>query len=588
MNSLSFQTGGRLRTSAILALAHLIIVSCTMTAPAEEVAETDWRPNILLVLTDDQGYSDVGFNGNPHVRTPVLDTFSESALVFDQFYTQPVCSPTRAALLTGQFAARSGVIDTQAGAALLPTEKVTLAEMLQSGGYATGLFGKWHLGDNAPMRPEDQGFDRVLRHDGGMIGTWYSPPGGRSYFDPILWEDGDQKSFDGYAPDIFTDAAIDFIRENDRQPFFAFLSFNTPHHPLTVSDSFAKTYRERGFSEYTSRFYGMIENIDYNFGRVLTTLKETRNLDNTLIIFLSDNGTSSLHRQDDLWEIGLRGRKTYVYENGIRVPMFIRLPQDSGIAGRTDQVAMAEDLMPTVLEAAGIESSVLFDGVSLLPLLQRQIDSLPDRPLVFQFHRGATPVHMRNIAVRTGDYKLVQPIGRGDSAFEPDLATFELYELSTDPHEKDDLSQSEPQRVATLIETYSNWADEVGEEPFVPRPIWIGSELQNPVILTRQDWWDVTMQDGQTGPYHLEVKSAGTYQLTFRWNELFNATHKVMIELGDQTFEREIHRSELEARIEAVTLQPGPLVLRAGIEIDGVAHGFRYIEIEKLSESVIP
>lgn len=574
-------TKGQNKLSAYFGiLMGLSFLGLTLTGCSAPEPIPDNRPNILLVLTDDQGYSDVGFNGNPDIRTPVLDAFSETALVFDQFYTQPVCSPTRAALMTGQHPFRSGVTDTQAGAALLPPSKTTIAEALSTEGYTTGLFGKWHLGDNAPMRPQDQGFDQVLTHDGGMIGTWYSPPGGRSYFDPILWNNGERERFTGYAPDIFTDAAIEFVTGDEDAPFFAFLSFNTPHHPLTVSDAFADSYRQAGFSEETARYYGMIENIDHNFGRVLNALEGAGKLDDTIVVFLSDNGTSSLHQQDDLWESGLRGRKTYVYENGIRVPMFIRLPMADQREGRTSQIAVAEDLMPTLLEAVGIQSNIAFDGDSLLPYLKEQTESLSTRTLFFQFHRGAQPEPYRNIAVRSGNYKLVQPVGRGIEPYSAETATYELYDLHADPTEKTDISEGNPERVAELVGAYETWARDLPTDVFEPRPIWIGSPSQNPVILSRQDWWDRSMSDGLTAPYQLEVKTAGTYRLTFRWNELLQDTYDVTIKLGDQVYQRQILRSELEARIEAVDLETGPLTLEAWIDIDGQKSGFRYIEIE--------
>ncbi len=169
------------------------------------------RPNVVLIMTDDQGYSDVGFNGNPHLKTPVLDRFSEGATVFDQFYACPVCSPTRASLMTGRSALKTGVIDTQEGMSILRPSEVTVAEALKEAGYRTGMFGKWHLGDNAPARPIDQGFDHSLTHVGGMIGAPYNPLDGNTYFDSVLIEDGVERATEGYCVDVFTDAAVDFI-----------------------------------------------------------------------------------------------------------------------------------------------------------------------------------------------------------------------------------------------------------------------------------------------------------------------------------------------------------------------------------------
>ena len=221
-------------------------------------------PNILIVMTDDQGYSDIGFNGNPYVETPFIDGFAEKSIIFDRFYTYPICSPSRAALMTGRYPFRAAITRTAEGRSNLRPEAVTIAEILKEQGYKTGLFGKWHLGDHMPSRPQDQGFDTVVTHVGGMIGAPYSPRNGESYFDPVLLENGTEKRFQGYCTDIFTNAAIEFM-SNTKSPFFTFLSLNAPHHPLTVSDSYAKPYLDMGLSNDTARFYGMITNIDDNF-----------------------------------------------------------------------------------------------------------------------------------------------------------------------------------------------------------------------------------------------------------------------------------------------------------------------------------
>lgn len=551
-----------------------------------QILERETRPNILIIMTDDQGYSDVGYNGNPLLQTPRIDSLAQSGVVFDQFYAQPVCSPSRAALMTGRHAMRLGILDTQGGNAILSPDEVTIAEALRPSGYRTGLFGKWHLGDNAPARPQDQGFDKVLTHVGGMIGMPYNPPQGRSYFGPVLIEDGVERRFDGYVPDIFTDAAIAFISESadDEAPFFAFLSFNTPHHPLTVPDAFADPYRALGLSEETARYYGMITNIDHNVGRVLDALDERDLLDETLIVFVGDNGTSSLHRQGDLWESGLRGRKTSVYENGIRVPMILRLPRPGAAVGVRSQVGAIEDVMPTLLELAGVTTDVEFVGVSLASVVFTPDAELPARDLFFQFHRGNEPVPHRNIAVRRGDYKLVQPVGRGGEAFSPEAARFELYDLADDPNETTNLAAEHPVIVAALIAAYDDWLADARADAPGQQTTWIGDDRQPVVTLSRQDWIGGDLLDGENGHYALEVRSAGRYRLTFRWSELLNATHPVTIQIGDHTVRREILGSELEARIEEISLPAGPLRLKAWVTIDGKDSGFQFIEIEKLDD----
>jgi len=534
------------------------------------------RPNVVLILTDDQGYSDVGFNGNPIVKTPALDQFASTAVVFDRFYANPVCSPTRAALMTGRNAYRTGVFETQEGVSILPPSELTIAEALKSAGYRTGLFGKWHLGDNAPARPMDQGFDRSLMHVAGMIGAPYSPLDAQSYFDPVLIDDGVEKRFEGYCADIFNDAAIDFINEADDAPFFVYLAQNTPHHPLTVADRYAQPYRDAGLSEDTSRYYGMITNIDDNFGRLLHALEKKGVADNTVIVFLGDNGTSSLHKQDDLWECGLRGRKTYVYENGIRVPMFIHV--SGGSAARLNEPASVEDIMPTILDLCGIQAESKMDGMSLLPVLNG--GALPDRSFYFQFHRGRPPVRYRNAAVVSGDWKLVQPVGRGGEDYSPETARFELYNLKADQNETSDLATEKPEVVSRLKAEYDAWYDGFSFNGFEPVRTWIGSEVQNPVMLSRQDWLGGGLFDGDLGHYELDVKSAGTYRITCRWSKLLKEAHPVVLKINGRVYKNSILYAESQCRFEAIELPAGPCRFEAWVEIDGKPCGFRFVEIE--------
>lgn len=566
------------------AVRNLMGAACLFFALAGCAVPQDARPNVLLIMTDDQGYGDVGFNGNPVVKTPILDRLASESVVFSNFYAQPVCSPTRASLMTGLHALRTGVYDTQGGVSILRSEQTTLAEILRAEGYRTGLFGKWHLGDNAPARPQDQGFDKVLTHAGGMIGMPYNPPLGRSYFDPILIDDGRERQFEGFAPDLFADSAIEFVADDKgTNPFFAFLSFNTPHHPLTSPDRFADPFRNRGLSEETSRFYGMIANIDWNIGRVLNALEAKGVLDDTLVIFVGDNGTSSLHRQSDLWETGLRGRKTHVYENGIKVPMVLKLPSSDLRGEVREQVGAIEDIVPTVLDVLEIDPPVALDGVSLLPAA-RDPGHLMDRPLFFYFHRGEVPEPYRNVAVRRGNWKLVQPVGRGGEPFSEETARFELYDLAVDPKEQMDLAMQHPAKVEELKTAYEDWFNRTYDGSLAPARTWIGSDRQNPVTLTRQDWRGGGLFDGDNGVFELDVRSTGQYRMTFRWSALLNDRHEVTIRLGKRIIERTILPSEMETRIESIELPAGAMTLEAWIDIGGQKNGFESVEIERLGQ----
>lgn len=542
------------------------------------------KPNVLLILTDDQGYGDVGFNGNPLVKTPALDQLALESFVFDRFYAYPVCSPTRASLMTGRYAMRTGVIDTQEGASLLRPSEITVAKVLQQAGYRTGMFGKWHLGDNAPTRPLDHGFDVSLTHQGGMIGAPYSPLDANSYFDPLLLRNGVEQSYNGYCLDVFTDAAIDFIRAAEGEPFFVYWAPNTPHHPLTVEDRYAEPYRQAGLTEDTARYYGMITNIDDNFRRILDVLNDAGVAEDTLIIFVGDNGTSSLHQQSDLWEPALRGRKTFVYEGGIRVPMFVKLPRDASVARRLDTVASIEDIMPTILDICGLATSARLDGASLVPLLAGDREARPQRTFFVQFHRGHAPVRYRNMAVIREPYKLVQPTGRGAMPFSEETMEFELYDLRADPSESLDLASQHPEIVARMKAAYDEWFDDVTAAGFAPVPLWIGAEGQGKVRLSRQDWRGGGLFDGDLGYYTIEVRSPGTYRITCRWSELLGKAHPVTLKIGDQVWHREILYAEAQCRFEEIHLPAGHTRLEAWVEIDGKKNGFRFIEIERLPD----
>lgn len=542
------------------------------------------RPNVILILTDDQGYGDVGFNGNPMVRTPTLDRYAGEGVVFDRFYAHPVCSPTRASLMTGRYPFRTGVTDTEGGASILRPSENTIAEILQSHGYKTGLFGKWHLGDNAPGRPIDQGFDQYLTHVGGMIGAPYSPLEANSYFDPVLLENGNEKKFEGYCMDIFTDEAIKFIKSAEGSPFFLFFAPNTPHHPLTVADRYAAPYRERGLSEDTALYYGMISNLDDNFKRLTDALEQLGEAENTVIIFLGDNGTSSLHKQSDLWESGLRGRKTFVYENGIRVPMFVHFPGQSATARRLTQPAAVEDILPTLLDYCGLQQAPALDGRSLLPLLGQEVTSLPNRKLYFQFHRGAEPELYRNIAVIDFPFKLVQPTGRGATRFSREAMEFELYDLQEDPFEKTDIAAKHPQVIERLKASYQEWFEEVTKSGFAPVPTWIGDDQQGKVRLSRQDWRGGGLDDGELGVYEIDVRKAGNFRITCHWSALLDRSHPTTLRIGDQILTKNILYAEAQARFETVFLPAGLCQLEAWIEFADGKKGFRFIDIERISD----
>lgn len=488
------------------------------------------RPNVLLMMTDDQGWGDLGSHGNPYLKTPNLDRLASEGVELTQFTACPNCAPTRAGLMTGRYNYRTGVTEVFSGNHMMYADEVTIAEVMKEAGYRTGIFGKWHLGSNYPMRPTDQGFEEALVHKAGGIGQAAGPPG-NTYFDPILEHNDTSKRYSGYCDDIFADAAIGFIEQKSEKPFFAYLATPLPHFPLVVADKWADPYREMGLHEHNALTFGMIAAIDYNVGRVLGALKENGLEENTIVIFMSDNGPRTRRTKNDMYPgryvAGLRGTKTSVYDNGIRVPFFVRWPGRLEAGLKIDSIAGHIDVFPTLLDACGVSSpeGVKIDGISLMPLLTGNLRGRPDRNLYFQWHGGPIPFPYVHFAVRTQRYKLVQGQDDPHSFMIPPseqklrgiLDSLELYDIREDPSEINDLAARHPEIVDRLLADYEDWFEEVTRERdfhFQERTE-LGTPHQETVILSRFDnrgWrspgngghWDVLT--AETGYYSFRVR----------------------------------------------------------------------------------
>ncbi len=515
-------------------------------------------PNIILIITDDQGYGDLGIHGNPFIRTPVLDSLAGLSTRIDPFYVSPVCAPTRSSLMTGRYHLRTGVYDTYNGGAMMATNELTLAEVLADNGYNTAMVGKWHLGDAYPMRPMDQGFQYYLAHKGGGIGQPGDDfgnylPRDSSYFDPYLWENGKRVKRDGYCSDIFTDQAIEFIKEqgkvSDDHPFFLYLSFNAPHTPLQLPEKYYEEYKhlnygqgdfENGGSnvkemqsrdmEDARKVYGMVSNIDDNLGRLWKTLSDLELEKNTLVIFLTDNGP-----QQRRYTSGLNGRKGSVLEGGIRVPCFFYWKDQLKGNSVLNYPSAHIDMMPTLLEFAGITYEGDMDGTSLVPILKGGTEP-EERPLFFVWTRGY-PQPYSNMAVRKGPFKLVGQTEYGEST---DL--LQLYNLEEDPYEQIDMSNEYPEIKADLLEELNLWYEEIIVSPNLIKPprITIGSEMENPVILGRNDWkGPKAMQWGSSeafGHWDIRIVESGKYQVKMVFEDQFDRPGQARIRLGTRQY----------------------------------------------------
>ncbi len=523
------------------------------------------RPNVILMLTDDQGYGDLGCHGNDKIKTPNLDRLYAESTRLTQFYVCPVCAPTRASLMTGRYNYRTGAIDTYLGRAMMYPDEVTLAEMLGDAGYRTGIFGKWHLGDNYPMRAMDQGFQESLVHRGGGIGQPSDPPG-NSYFDPIVMRNGKDEMQRGYCTDVFTEATVQFIEDNREQPFFAYLSTNAPHTPLEIDDAYVEPYIAMGLDERNAKVYGMITNIDDNVGRVLAKLEELGLDEHTIVIFLTDNGP-----QWERYNSGMRGRKGTVYEGGIRVPCFVRWPGALEAGKEIDRIAAHIDIVPTLLEACGAARppDVSLDGISLMPLLRGDDVEWPDRTLYFQWHRGDEPELYRACAARGQRYKLVN----GD----------ELYDLVNDPGERRNIAAEHPDIVAEMRKGYEAWFRDVGStRGYAPPRIPLGTPFENPVTLTRQDWRGADgWGDKDLGYWEVQVARTGAYAITLRFRPT-SASSEARFRLGNVALSQQLEKGASECTLETVRLDQGEARLEASIVRDGKTVGVSYVDVKRV------
>lgn len=552
------------------------------------------RPNILLMVTDDQGYGDIGAHGNDVLRTPHLDRLAEEGVELTQFVVMPNCSPTRASLMTGRYHYRTGVTEVTGGTFLMHADELTIAEVLREAGYRTGIFGKWHLGDMYPMRPSDQGFEETLVHKGGGIGQ-AAGPDGNTYFDPILEHNDVSKRFPGYCDDIFADAAIAFMERHRDGPFFAYYATNLPHFPLVVSDERADPYRKLGLHEHNALTFGMVENIDANVGRMLAKLSELGIERDTIVVFTSDNGPRTRRTKNDVYPdryvANLRGTKTSVYDNGLRVPFFIRWPGGFSGGRKIDTMAAHIDLLPTLLEAAGVRppESVRLDGLSLMPLLRGEAGGWPDRTVFFQWHNGPVPFQYVHFAARTQRYKLIQPQDNPHAIDDPPsvadvrrmLDTLELYDIQADPSELNNLARKHPEIVEKLLGEYEDWfSDVTGDRDFHnPQRMHVGTEHQNPVILSRFDLRS-KRSNKHWGVWEIQAE-AGRYRLTLRHGKAPSDTVAHVRFAG-------LHRSVPVSAGAAVTvfedvqLPGGPGQFEAYLKHDRVAESARYVDVERL------
>lgn len=433
-------------------LAVALLAALLPVDPATDMAR---RPNIVIVMPDDVGYGDFSFTGNPILHTPNIDSLAKGSVFFRNFHVSPTCSPTRAALMTGRHEFKSGVTHTLAERERLSLKATTLAQFLKSAGYTTGIFGKWHLGDEDAYQPERRGFDEVFIHGAGGIGQSYEgscgDAPGNLYTNPMILHNGRFEKTHGYCTDVFFRQGlswIDSVRKQDA-PFFAYITPNAAHVPLQCPESYAKRHSSEVPAD-VSKFFGMIENIDDNVGRLTAALKEWGLEENTLVIFLTDNGGTLGVK---IFNDGMRGMKVTPYEGGTRVVSLWRWP--TGFAGgmTCDALTAHIDMLPTIAELISTPLTPALraqvEGRSLAPLLHDPKANWPDRFLVThvgRWPRGqAEKAKYMNCSIRNARYSLVN--------------NAELFDLQADPGQKTPLEPNHPATAKLRAEYDRWWAD---------------------------------------------------------------------------------------------------------------------------------
>lgn len=442
-----------------LVLLTFLLYSCSQTQP-------ETPPNIVLILTDDQGWGDLSINGNSNIETPNIDALAHSGVTFDRFYVCAVCSPTRAELLTGRYHVRGGVYSTSSGGERLDTDETTIAQVFKDAGYATAAYGKWHNGMQAPYHPNSRGFDDFY---GFCSGHW------GNYYNPMLEHNGDIVKGNGFTIDDFTEHGIQFIEDHKDQPFLLYLPFNTPHSPMQAPEAYWEKFknkelnmfhrdREKEDVDFTRAALAMCENIDWNVGRINQKLEELDLAKNTIVIYLSDNGPNGWR-----WNDGMKGKKGSTDEGGVRSPLIMKWDNNLPSDKKVTTIAGAIDLFPTLADLAGIQlnTSKQLDGQSLKPLLTEEKTEWNERVLV-NYWGGKTSVRSQQFRLDYED---------------------RLFDMQTDPGQNKDVAEKFPEKYEELLKAKADWKAQVLSEldKESKRPFTIGHPSMDYTQLPARD-----------------------------------------------------------------------------------------------------
>src|SRR4030043_1213358 len=476
------------------------------------------KPNVIIILTDDQGYGDISFHGNKWIKTPNIDKLALESYRFTDFHVGTTCAPTRSGLMTGRNCNRVGVWHTVMGRSLLRKDEITMAQIFKDNGYRTAMFGKWHLGDNYPYRPTDRGFDEAFYHSGGGI-TQAPDYWDNDYFDDTYLRNGIPEKASGYCTDVWFLNTIYFIEKNKDRPFFCYLAANAPHAPFHVPDKYIEMYRDNPNIK-NPEFYSMITNIDENIGMLRNKLEDLGIADNTILIFMTDNGTSAGADVDNDnfvtsgFNAGMRGKKGSEYNGGHRVPFFIHWEKGGINTGKDiTRITTYTDILPTLIDLCNLNApEIRFDGQSLRKLIFGNGKNWPNRIIITDTQREDYPVKWKQCAIMNDRWHLI----RGE----------ELYDMDKDPGQINNVADKYPEIVDKLKQAYEVWWKDISVDFDDYCEIIINTEKENPVCLSSHDWhcpglppWNQShVRTGQKGNgfWVLDVAAEGTYEFAIR------------------------------------------------------------------------
>ncbi len=594
-------------------------------------AQTNNKPNVIVVLTDDQGYGDLSCHGNPLLKTPAIDKLYNESVSLSNFHVDPTCAPTRAALMTGKYSAKVGAWMTFMGRHHMSAKHKTMADIFSENGYETAMFGKWHLGDNYPFRPQDRGFKESFIHKGGVIGEtpdyW-----GNNYYDDTYFRNDIPEKAKGYCTDVWFENTKKFIGETSAngKPFFVYLPLNAPHGPYHVPEKYSKPYKNnKNIPENMANFYGMIASVDENIASLRSYLKDNNLSENTIFIYMSDNGTSGGIRQKVIqkgnhytlknqygYNAGMRGKKGMAYEGGHRTISMLHWPAGKLAAKKeVNNLTAHIDLLPTLMDLAELKGKRDFDGKSIKKLLySKKTKHILNRSLVVHdqtvFGKELTtdlPEKYKEFAVMYGKWRLV---GK------------ELYNLDKDPSQTHNVAINFPFVTHQMQRIYENWWKDISKDFKTYNRTIIGSEAQKEVKLDAQFWhgnkaaynqqhvrsalkangfWD--LQVAHKGNYQIVLRRwpkevdksidsqveasqmiAGKHDLHFRLNQLESKRIipvKAKIKIGKFEKEVPVQKGQKEVTFN-IKLKKGPVNLKTWLtDSDGNEWGAFYIYITK-------